>query len=397
MRTTAESKLSEILLQAVNRIAFLEKKTKQIVYDELGYAIGRQGGSAVQYWVYHKKIPARLDDIENLARAIAHLNGWENENDLITFLDQARYPSPEYLAREILPMSFSPPAAGNVTGFSARPAAAFIVGSPVLEPRLFFGRSHELHHIFDAIHSQNMQSVAVCGPPHSGKTSLLHYLHKVTRISPRALRPGQYAGWLNQPHMYRWAYLDFLDPRIRTQPGLFNALLRQHSFPIIGSNETDQFVDEVCHYLVTPTVILLDEFHLAVENPDFTRAFWQALQSLAANLAEGKLSFIFASTTPPTDWLSLDLPAAPFLSIFGRQLTLGPLKEAEAREMVLSSPRPFSEEDTQWILQHSAGWPATLQVLCNARLLALEEGQTGSAWQAEALQNLSLYRSLLDG
>ncbi len=396
MRTSAESKLSEILLKAVNRIAFLENKNKQIVYDELGYAIGRQGGSAVQYWVYHKKIPARLDDIENLARAIARQNGWENENDLITFLDQANYPSPEFLVQEILPVSSAQTANQAAQGTNGRPPAAFIVGSPILEPRLFFGRNHELRHIFDAIRSQNMQSVALYGLNHSGKTSLLNYLHKITRVSPRILRTGQYADWLQQPLAYRWAYLDFQDPRIQTIPGLLNALLRQLNFPLTGSTELDAYIDVICRYLTNPTVVLLDEFQLALQNPALNRSFWQALQSLASHLSDGKLSFIIATSSPLNGWLADDLAAASFLSIFGRQLTLGPLTENEALELIHSSPRPFSAEDSQWIFTHSGGWPAKLQVLCNACLMAQEENQARKVWQEEALQGLSFYRSLLD-
>ena len=97
-----DSKASDILVRALDRIAYLENKTKQIVYDEIGYALGRQGSSAVQYWVYHRKVPSKLDDVENLARVIAQRNGWEAETDLRAYLEYSDHPSPDLLARQLM-------------------------------------------------------------------------------------------------------------------------------------------------------------------------------------------------------------------------------------------------------------------------------------------------------
>jgi hypothetical protein len=75
---------------------------------------------------------------------------------------------------------------------------------------------------------------------------------------------------------------------------------------------------------------------------------------------------------------------------------LGPLSEEEARQLIQSSPIPFSQSDADWIIQHSGCWPALLQILCSTRLVALQENQTDEIWKADALANIQPYRYLLE-
>ncbi len=387
---------SDLLARAIDRIAFLENKTKQIVYDELGYALGRQGGSAIQYWIYNKRVPARLEDIENLARAIARRGGWENENDLRRFLENCSHPAVDLLCRQVFPDDSTLARADAYTETGLPPEASFIVGPPILNPRQFFGRKRELKRIFAAINSRVMQNVAVSGLSRSGKTSLLHYLQRITRTPAAALRPNQFTEWLHQPQTYRWVYIDFQDPRVCTREGFMTFLLRQLNFPVPGQIDLVQFVDIICRYLVNPTVILLDEIQIAMANPEFTQSFWWGLRSLASNLTEGKLAFVIASQK--TSWVS---PAdsskpSPFLNIFGHLVNLEPLSEEEALQLIQSSPLPFSQADSLWILEKSGCWPALLQILCSTRLVSLEEGVQGDSWKSDGLANIEPYRYLLD-
>lgn len=392
----AEPKVSEALLRAINRIAFLENKNKQIVYDELGYALGRQGGSAIQYWVYHKRIPARLEDLEALARAIARRNGWESRSELYNFLDRSGHPVAEVLSSQIFPDSeVSGPPVGD-ENIILPPPAPFIVGPPILNPYQFFGRSRELKRIFLALNSQVLQNVALIGLSRSGKTSLLHYIRRITRAQPATLRPNQPSNWLSQPQNYRWLQIDFQDPRVCTREGFMIQILRQLNFPVPGPVDLVQFVDIICRYLVHPTVILLDEIQIALGNPEFTQELWRSLRSLASNLTEGKLAFVIASRKPP-DLLYTGLgEPSPFLETFGHQVTLGPLTREEAYELIHSSSRPFSQADTDWILVHSGRWPALLQILCNTRLASLEEGSGDDSWKENALAQIKPNRNLLE-
>jgi hypothetical protein len=83
---------------------------------------------------------------------------------------------------------------------------------------------------------------------------------------------------------------------------------------------------------------------------------------------------------------------SPFFNIFGYTAVLPPLTEAEARQLIASSPIPFSAADVAWLLQQSGCWPMPLQILCRERLMALEEGETGGAWRAEALRQIEPFR-----
>lgn len=386
---TGEPRFSELLQRAINRIAFLENKTRQIVFDELGYALGRQGGSAIQYWLYHQRVPARLEDVENLARIIAHRGGWENENDLRSFLSRGGHPNADVLVHQIFPNE-------PISTTSAAAQPAFIVGPPILKPHQFFGRTHELRRIFTALNSAPMQNVAIGGPPRSGKTSLLHYIHTITRTPSSALRPNQLQNWLDEPQRYRWVYVDFQDPRVCNRQGFLLYILRQLNFPAPPLLDLIQFVDIVVRYLVNPTVILLDEIQIALTNPEFTQQFWWSLRSLSSNLTDGKMAFVIAAQNQlPALQNALGKPS-PFLNIFGHSIQLGPLKEEEARQLIQSSPLPFSPADADWIIQHSGCWPALLQILCSTRLVALQENQSDEIWKGDALTNIQPYRYLLE-
>lgn len=388
-----EPRAADILMRAIDRIAFIDKKTKQVIYDELGFALGRQGGSAVQYWIYHHRTPSRLEDLENLTRIIARRSGWENEIELHTFLDYAGHPTPDLFARQLLGTN---ELTADLADSNSQPQPGFIVGPPILQPHLFFGRNRELKYIFNALNGQMMQNVAVIGAQRSGKTSLLHYLRKITRTAPAALRPTQMYSWVPQPAQVNWLYIDFQDPRVCTREGFMAFILRNLGFPVPNPCDLIQFIDVFTRYISQPVVMLLDEIQIALTNPEFTQQFWWSLRSLASNLTEGRLAMILAAQRNPA-LLAQDYGRpSPFLNIFGHSLTLGPLTPDEAMELIASSPLPFTPADADWILQESGRWPALLQILCSTRLVALQENDSGEAWKTDGLGNILPYRHLLD-
>jgi hypothetical protein len=71
-------KFAQLLTEAIYKIQAQEsktvKKTLGIVQDELGYALGREGGSPVEYW-RKGHIPASIDDIEGLGRELVKRGG----------------------------------------------------------------------------------------------------------------------------------------------------------------------------------------------------------------------------------------------------------------------------------------------------------------------------------
>jgi hypothetical protein len=161
--------------------------------------------------------------------------------------------------------------------------------------------------------------------------------------------------------------------------------------------DLERFLNVMCRNLSLPTVILLDEIGVALQRyPELDDAFWEGLRSLASCPAGGNLAFVLASHTSPIELAHDSGHSSPFFNIFGYATTLGPLTEAEARALIASSPIPFPGEDVVWILEQSGRWPLLLQLLCRERLVALEEDEAGTGWQAEGLRQIAPFRHLLE-
>lgn len=274
-------------------------------------------------------------------------------------------------------VTWSPP---HLVTFSS----PFIAGPPITHPAHFYGRERELKRLANLLRQRPLQNAAIIGPRRSGKTSLLHYLKNITTIPPEQLRPDQQHAWLPQLQRLRWIFVDFQDPRLGDRSGLLRYLLTQMNLPAPEFCEIEQFLDIVSEGLTAPTVILFDEIGVALERyAQLDDAFWESLRFLATNQAQGGLAFILSSPEPPDRLAQHSGLGSPFFNIFGYTATLGPLKEAEARILIASSPLPFPPADVDWILQESGCWPLPLQILCRERLLALEEGETGDDWKED--------------
>ncbi len=271
----------------------------------------------------------------------------------------------------------------------------FIAGPPITNPAQFFGRERILRRIFNLLKQRPLQNAAIIGPRRSGKTSLLHYIKKITVTPPQQLRSGQVQNWLSNPEHYRWIFIDFQDPRMGTRDNLMRQLLTEMELNIPDSLTIESFLDVVSAGLSQPTIILFDEIGVAIERyPDLDDAFWESLRSLATNYVDGNLSFILASHASPDELAQHSGLGSPFFNIFGYSATLGQFKEEEARALIAHSPVSFSEEDIAWIVAESDCWPLLVQILSRERLLALEEGETGDEWQEDGRLQIAPFLSL---
>lgn len=273
----------------------------------------------------------------------------------------------------------------------------FIAGPPVTHPRHFFGRQRVLKRIFNLWRHPPLQNAAIIGPRRSGKTSLLLYLKNITTTPLEQLRPGQRTDWLPQPERYRWIFVDFQDPRVGSREGLLRYLLISLDLPIPHPCDLERCMDVVSRNLHTPTVILLDEIGVALERYlELDDVFWESLRALATNQVEGNLAFVLAAHESPDQLARHSDLGSPFFNIFGYTAALGPLKDPEARELIASSPIPFSPADADWILAQSGRWPLLQQILCRERLIVLEAGETGDAWREDGLRQIEPFRYLLE-
>ena len=235
-----------------------------------------------------------------------------------------------------------------------------------------------------------MQNGAIVGSRRSGKTSLLHYLRTITLTPCEQLRPTQRADWLSRPEDYRWAFVDFQDPRMSMREALLRYLLAQWRLPLPARCDLESFMDVASRELRAPAVVLFDEIGIALARyRELDNAFWEGLRSLATNQVEGNLAFVLAAHESPAQLAQQHSLGSPFFNIFGYTATLGPLTDAEARELVASSPVSFSRGDVEWILARSERWPLPLQILCRERLLTLADGEHGEQWRNNALVQIA--------
>lgn len=276
--------------------------------------------------------------------------------------------------------------------------SSFIAGPPIDHPHMFFGREREVMRVFHLIKRLPLQNAAIIGPRRSGKTSLLRYLQSITQTPEHELRPGQRADWLAEPERYKWIFVDFQNARFSSKDGLLRYLLTQLKMPVPTVCDIGNFSDVVSSHLILPTILLLDEISVALQrHPEFDNTFWESLRALAtSDDIDGNLSFVLASSEAPHLLAQHNSIGSPFFNIFGYTATLGPFTDIEARDFIRSSPIPFSDADTEWILEKSGRWPMLLQILCRERLLVLEEGETSTTWQEEGMRQMAPFAHLIN-
>jgi hypothetical protein len=394
MMTASHKKFAQLLTEGIHRVRLRENKTVQIVQDELGYALGREGGSAIEYW-RKGHIPSRPEEVADLARQLVR-RGRLDAEWLGQFLRSAAYPQPEALHRELFPPEKLPVMARLSSDNVSTGDFSFVAGPPITQPAQFWGRDREIKRLFNLWQRPPLQNGAIIGPRRSGKTSLLHYLRQITTTPIEQRRPDQRHGWLPQPEQYRWIFVDFQDHRLGSQAGLMHYLLDELDLPRPTPCDLNAFLDVVGDGLRQPTIILLDEIGVALERyPELDDAFWESLRSLATNQVGGNLGFVLTAATPPDQLARRSQLGSPFFNIFGYAAMLGPFTEAEARAFIAATSIPFSETDVEWLLTQSRGWPLLLQILCRERRLALEEDSTDTTWREEALAQLAPFRHLL--
>jgi len=383
-----EARFAALLTTAVRTVAAREHKSIACVQDELGYALNREGGSCVEYW-RKGHIPADLSDLEALVHQLLQREGL-NHSEGERLLKLGRHPHPE----SVLPPDVSRPQAVKAPASPLQELSAFVAGPPIIAPRQFFGRERALKRIFDLWRRLPLQHVAIVGPKRSGKTSLLHYVQAITRADPAALRAGQRRDWLPNPERYRWVFVDFQDARMSNRERLLQHLIAGLELPMPTPCTLDTFMDTASQHLRAPSIILMDEIGAGLNSPELDEAFWWSLRSLVSHYTQGNLAFILAAHQSPAQLAADCGKPSPFFNIF-HTLTLEPLTEAEARELIAGSPVPFAAPDVEWILAQSGGWPCLLQILCQARLNALETGASGDVWHEEGLQDIAPFAYLL--
>jgi hypothetical protein len=388
---SSPARFAELLTTAVLLIKARNGRNLEAIQDELGYALKREGAYYIQY-LRKGHVPSSVDDVLDLTRQLIRLKGLTSLRDCEQILESAGVPRAAENARELW-------GAAGMEVVPSRPvenSPAFIVGPPINQPRLFFGRAGELTRIFGCWRSSPFMHITLVGPRRSGKTSLLHYLSAITTTPPSECRKGQRTDWLPEPHRYRWIWIDFEDPRMRVRERLLQHLLAGCGIEVPQPCTLESFADAMdSHAWDAPCIVLMDELERGLASPELDQDFWHCLRALMNMPTQGNLGFLLSSHAAPQDLAEERGKTSPFFNMF-QTLELGPFTEAEARELIAGSPIPFPEPDIAWILSRSGHWPCLLQILCQERLMALQQNEAGEDWHELGLRHMTPFRYLLD-
>ena len=153
---------AELLTKIVRRIAADEEKLITIVQDELGYGLGRKGGSVIEYW-RKGHLPPRMTDVYQLARLLVERGGLLGRHELVSFLVVAGAVYTADLCDELFPETADMAAQFYPTPFLAPPRLS----------HAFVGRDQFVNHLRRQLFAgQDVALFALEGLPGVGKTTL---------------------------------------------------------------------------------------------------------------------------------------------------------------------------------------------------------------------------------
>jgi hypothetical protein len=101
----AESKMkfAKLLTEAIRTIAYDSNRTIDAVMVDIGYELGRKGGSSIEHW-RKGNFPPRFSERVALARILFKKGGFPNRKMLSAFLLSLGHPAPDSLCEELFPM-----------------------------------------------------------------------------------------------------------------------------------------------------------------------------------------------------------------------------------------------------------------------------------------------------
>lgn len=184
-----------MLSEAIHTIKVCEGSTIAIVQDELGYALGRKGGSAIERW-RQGYLPPTMDDRETLARLLIERScGRLDQEWLRSFLRSMKHPYSQQFGDELLSKAQT-----IDSGPPTLPLPAWVKSDNVL-----VGRTVELDRLaelWQAARGGLNQAVFATGEAGIGKTRLLYeFISRQRRGESVWLAARAYKGYQSTPYL----------------------------------------------------------------------------------------------------------------------------------------------------------------------------------------------------
>ncbi len=253
----------------------------------------------------------------------------------------------------------------------------------IVPPSHFYNRRREVRRLLNRLTQGG--STALIGQPHSGKTSLLHYIlapEKRQAIVGDALDTcifhfldAHTFGGVNQPAFWQHA----LEPLTYQFPrGPINDLYATSQANAFGTFTLEKLFATLQEEQGR-LVLLLDEFDALLNHPALNCVeFYGSLRSLASRY--NSLALV-VTTRRSLDFLnqntqSLNPHGSPYFNIFS-ELRLGPLPQKDAADLLAQANNAFNVQDRQFLFRLSGRHPYLLQLAADCLWEAHHEGKRG--------------------
>lgn len=272
----------------------------------------------------------------------------------------------------------------------------------------FIGRAREIRRIVSRL-SNGGQSLAICGEPRMGKTSLLHHLQDPAL---REARYGELAANLlfqyidiqplgasfDQQQFWQIALQPLVEKLKQTRhPAIFSAYdtSKREGFGAFGLERLLAQMQSAGWRLV----LLIDEFDNLLNHPVLHQAeFYGSLRSLASRYTS--LSLVIASrqnleqlNDKTSAYSHLGSPYFNFMT----QVVLGALEKKDALQLVATLQPGLSAADAEFLYHAAGGQPFLLQTAANALRDAYDDGEPESLarWECAARDLYDTARPIL--
>jgi hypothetical protein len=253
----------------------------------------------------------------------------------------------------------------------AEPGYPYVVGPPVKDPNMFFGRQKEIREVLCWLAGPVMNSVQVLGMRRSGKTSFLHYL----AYTLESQKSSHYLPvYLDAQTRYKDPG-EFYSSLLRRTTDTMERLARPPSRPPLPPCPAPFSMVEntLLQYSKAgwKIILMLDEVETLMERPKiFDDIFFGTLRSL---ISSQDLSVAWVTSSVR----SISQPGgvtSPFSNIIPNRIYLGGLTDEEALELVRKPAQDlgimFTEQEINFILDLAGRMPYALQ---KAALLVYKE------------------------
>ena len=335
-------KFSELLTKAIHQIKADSsgRKKIRIIQDEIGYALGKSGGSCIEHW-RKGNLPASLIDLERLTQELVVRGGLSTPEEIQLFLVYGGHPKPDEFHTHLFANINENLAVTTSMGVNQKSHQIDWGTCPNVD--IFYGRKTEQTNLIQWILAEECRLIAILGFGGVGKTALTAKVaHKVSEYfdvviwrsllnaPPLTEILGDYIQFLSH-NQQKWSLQTGLDRGI----GLLINLLHEQR-----------------------CLLILDNIETIFKNGDYDtehKGYGQLIRQLGEGIHRSCL--LLTSREKPPEIVLLAGPSSPV-----RVLNLDGLDSATGQALLQNRGLHGTPEDWYHLIERYSGNPFALKV-----------------------------------